>query len=562
MYRYDEFDHRLLAERIAQFRRVVARRLRGELSEDQIKPLRLMNGVYLQLHAYMLRINVPYGCLSSRQLRKLADISRRHDRGFGHFTTRHNMQFHWISLAEVPDILTELASVEMNTIQSSGNCVRNISADHYAGRARDEIEDPRPWCELIRQWSILHPEFSYLPRKFKIAVSGGDVDRAAVKLHDVGLYLRRNAQGEVGFEVVVGGGQGRTPLIAQTIREWLPKKDILSYLEAILRVYNLGGRRDNIHRARIKIQVNALGADEFRRRVEEEWAQNRDDPHLEVPAAEWARIQAHFAAPAWEALADNPPALAVARARHPDFDAWYRTNVVAHRASGYAIANITLKAPGVTPGDITAEQMELIAELADRFSFGEVRVNHRQNLTFTDVRQQDLHALWQALVSAGLATANHGLLTDIVACPGLDFCALANARSIPLAESIGRHFADAGRLADIGELTLNISGCMNACGHHHVGNIGILGVEKNGREYYQITLGGCSKEDASLGERLGPGLPGEQIPAAIEAIIDTYIGARQPGEAFLVTCRRIGTEPFKQAVYGAATEHERRKAVA
>ena len=560
MYRYDEFDHTLVAERIATFRRQVERRLSGDLTEDQFKPLRLMNGLYLQLHAYMLRVNIPYGCLSSRQLHQLAFIARRYDRNFGHFTTRQNIQYNWIKLDETPAVLAALAAVEMNAMQSSGNCVRNITADQFAGRARDEIEDPRPWCELIRQWSILHPEFSYLPRKFKIAVSGAPSDRAAVKLHDVGLYLRRNADGVIGFEVLVGGGQGRLPYVGHTIREWLAKDDLLSYLEAILRIYNLGGRRDNPQKARIKVQVNALGPDEFRRLVDEEWAQIRSSPLLAVPGAEIERITAYFADPAWEKLPDTPVAVAGQRKAEPAFDAWCGANVVEHRAPGFAIVNLSLKAPGIAPGDLTADQMDQVAELADRFSLGELRVSHRQNLVFPDVRQTDLRALWQELQKLSLATPNIGKLTDIIACPGLDFCALANTRAIPVAQDIGRHFTDLATLQDIGELTINISGCMNACGHHHVGHIGILGVEKNGEEFFQLTLGGSSAEDASLGDRLGRSIPAAEVPVAIEAIVCRYKALRQVDERFLDTYRRVGIEPFKEAVYGNSPQ--RRQAVA
>ncbi len=560
MYRYDEFDHTLVAERVATFRRQVARRLSGDLTEDQFKPLRLMNGLYLQLHAYMLRVNIPYGCLSSRQLHQLAFIARRYDRNFGHFTTRQNIQYNWIKLDETPDVLAALAAVEMNAMQSSGNCVRNITADQFAGRAQDEIEDPRPWCELIRQWSILHPEFSYLPRKFKIAVSGAPQDRAAVKLHDVGLYLRPNAAGVIGFEVIVGGGQGRLPYVGHTIREWLAKEDLLSYLEAILRIYNLGGRRDNPQKARIKVQVNALGAEEFRRLVDEEWEQIRFTPQLTVPRAEIERITAYFADPAWEQLTDASTTVARQRSADPAFDVWNRANVVAHRTPGYAIVNLSLKAPGIAPGDLTADQMDKVAELADRFSLGELRVSHRQNLVFPDVRQVDLQALWQELQGLSLATPNIGSLTDIIACPGLDFCALANARAIPVAQDIGRHFTDVAALQDIGELTINISGCMNACGHHHVGHIGILGVEKNGLEFYQLTLGGSSGEDASLGDRLGRSISAAEVPVAIEAIVTRYKALREGEERFLDTYRRVGLEPFKEAVYGQ--NPPRRQAVA
>lgn len=557
MYRYDEFDRTLVAERIATFRRQVQRRLAGELTEDQFKPLRLMNGLYLQLHAYMLRVNIPYGCLSARQLRQLAHIARRHDRGFGHFTTRQNIQYNWIRLDEAPEAMAALAEVEMNAMQSSGNCIRNITSDQYAGRARDEVEDPRPWCELIRQWSILHPEFSYLPRKFKIAVSGAAVDRAAVKFHDVGLYLRRNAAGVVGFEVIAGGGQGRLPFVGHTLRDWLAKEDILSYLEAVLRIYNLGGRRDNPQKARIKVQLNALGPDEFRRVVDEEWEQIRRSPLLAVPRAEIERIARYFADPAWEPLADHPPALAAAVAADPAFAAWHRTNVVAHRAPGYAIVNLSLKAPGIAPGDLTADQMDKVADLADRFSLGELRVSHRQNLVFPDVRQADLPALWAALDKLSLATPNIGQLTDIIACPGLDYCSLANARSIPVAEDITRHFTDAAALADAGEIAINISGCMNACGHHHVGHIGILGVEKNGEEFYQLTVGGSSGRDASLGERLGRGISAADVPPAIGALVARYRELRVDGERFLDTVRRVGVEPFRDAVYGPGAGRDR-----
>jgi sulfite reductase (NADPH) hemoprotein beta-component len=550
MYRYDEFDHSLVAERIAQFRHQVRRRLAGEISEEQFRPLRLMNGVYLQLHAYMLRINVPYGTLSSRQLRRLAHLARKYDRGFGHFTTRQNLQLNWTRLHQVPDILAELAEVEMTTIQSSGNCVRNITSDQYAGRIREEVADPRPWCELIRQWSTLHPEFSYLPRKFKIAVTASPNDRAAVRVHDIGLHLHRDAQGQMGFEVIVGGGLGRTPVIGRTIRQFLPTADLLGYLEAILRVYNLGGRRDNIHKARIKIQVNALGVDRFRELVEEEWRQIRESPLVRVPEAEIARIHAYFAAPAYETLRDRTADLAELGAAQPDFGRWLTTNVVEHMMPGYAIVNVPLKSQGSAPGDATSEQMESVADLAERYSFGEVRVSHRQNLVLVDVKQADLQALWRKLAALGLATPNVGLITDMVSCPGLDYCALANARSIAVTQAIGERFADPVRSAGIGNLTINVSGCMNACGHHHVGNIGILGVEKGGREFYQLTLGGSSDQNTSLGDRLGPGVSAEEVPAVIERIVERYIRIRHEGERFLETYRRVGLEPFRHAAYG------------
>jgi sulfite reductase (NADPH) hemoprotein beta-component len=560
VYRYDEFDHTLVAERIAQFRRQVGRRLAGELSEEQFRPLRLMNGLYLQLHAYMLRINVPYGTLSSRQLRKLAHIARKYDRGFGHFTTRQNLQLNWARLHEVPDMLAELAEVEMNAMQSSGNCVRNVTSDQYAGRIREEIADPRPWCEIIRQWSILHPEFSYLPRKFKIAVTGSPRDRAAIRVHDIGLHLHRNARGELGFEVVVGGGLGRTPVIGKTVRNFLPTADLLSYLEAILRVYNLGGRRDNIHKARIKIQVNALGIDRFRDLVEEEWLQIRTSPLLRVPDEEIERIHAYFAPPSYEKLQDRTADLDARGREDAGFGRWLATNVVEHRVPGYAIVNVPLKSPGRVPGDATSAQMEAVADLADRYSFGEVRVSHRQNLVLVDVRQSDLFSLWRKLAGLELAAPNVGLITDLVSCPGLDYCALANARSISVAQAIGARFADPARSAAIGDLTINVSGCMNACGHHHVGNIGILGVEKNGREYYQLTLGGSSAEDTSLGDRLGPGVSADEVPALIERLVAHYHGVRRDGERFLDTYRRVGMDGFKQAAYGnTAVEREQRE---
>jgi sulfite reductase (NADPH) hemoprotein beta-component len=549
MYRYDEFDHTLVSERVAQFRRQVERRLSGEINEDQFKPLRLMNGLYLQLHAYMLRINVPYGCLSSRQLRKLAHIARRYDKDFGHFTTRQNMQFNWIKLEDTPDILAELAEVEMNAMQSSGNCVRNITSDQYAGRARDEIEDPRVWCELLRQYSILNPEFSYLPRKFKFAVTGSPNDRAAVAVHDIGLRMYRNASGQPGFEVIVGGGQGRTPVIGKMIREWIEPQHVISYIEAILRIYNLYGRRDNIYKARIKILVNALGIDRFREMVEAEWAEIRDS-ELEIAQQEIDRINTYFEPPAYLETEDRTAELDMLRQGDRAFDAWVKSNVSAHKVTGYAIVNLSLKAPGQVPGDMMADAMDAVADLADRFSMGELRVNHRQNLVFVDVLQKDLHSLWQAFDALELATPNIGLVSDIIACPGLDYCALANARSIPIAQDIGLHFAKSDKLQEVGNLTINISGCMNACGHHHVGNIGILGVDKRGKEFFQLTLGGSSDENASLGDRVGPGLPQADVPAAIERIVDSYIDLRNGDERFLDTYRRVGIEPFKTVVYG------------
>ena len=549
MYRYDEFDEKLVGERVEQFRRQVDRRMSGELTEDQFKPLRLMNGLYMQLHAYMLRVNVPYGSLSSKQMRAFAHVARTYDKGFGHFTTRQNIQYNWVKLDETPDLLKELAEVEVTAIQSSGNCVRNITSDQYAGRAAEELADPRPYCELLRQYSVLHPEFSYLPRKFKIAVTGSPSDRAAVALHDIGLRMHLNDAGKMGFEVLVGGGQGRTPFLAHTIREWLDPEHVLSYVEAILRVYNIHGRRDNMHKARIKIIVNQLGIDKYRELVDDEWERIKNGS-LKVPQEEIDRINAYFAAPAYETLEDIADELDSLRAADGNFDRWMKSNVVAHKTPGYSIVNITLKAPGRVPGDIDADDMDAVADLSDRFSLGEIRISHRQNLTFVDVRQQDLQFLWQELDALDLATPNLGQLTDIICCPGLDYCALANARSIPLANDITQHFLDVDRLALVGDVTVNISGCMNACGHHHVGNIGILGVDKRGKEYFQLTLGGSSDEGASLGDRLGRGLPQEEVPDAIEAIVELYLKTRDDGERFLDTYRRIGIEPFKEAVYG------------
>jgi len=551
MYRYDEFDARLVAERAEQFRRQVDRRLQGEITEDQFKPLRLMNGLYLQLHAYMLRVNVPYGMLSSRQMRKLADIARKYDRGYGHFTTRQNIQYNWIKLEQVPDLLAELAEVEMHGIQSSGNCIRNVTSDQYAGVAADELEDPRVWCEIIRQWSTLHPEFSYLPRKFKIAVTGSPNDRAAVAVHDIGLRMHRNDAGQPGFEVSVGGGQGRTPHIAKTICEWLEPEHLLSYLEAILRVYNLDGRRDNMYKARIKILVHQIGTEEFRRLVEAEWEQIRDS-ELRLPLDEIDRINAYFAPPDYPVRDSAGTDLSAQAAGNDAFAAWLRANVADHKVSGYAIANISLKTLAAPPGDMTAAQMEIAADLADEYSFGELRVNHRQNLVLPDVPQDKLLELWQKLAACGLGTANIGHVTDIIACPGLDYCALANARSIPIAQEIGARFQEIDRIHDVGELSINISGCMNACGHHHVGNIGILGVDKRGKEFYQFTLGGSSGQDAALGDRTGRGIPADQAVDAVETILNTYLQVRASDERFLDTYRRVGMDPFQEALYGTA----------
>ena len=548
MYRYDEFDQRLVDQRVEQFRGQVARRLSGELSEDEFKPLRLMNGLYLQLHAYMLRVAVPYGTLSSRQLHQLAHIARRYDRGFGHFTTRQNIQFNWPKLEDTPDILAELAKVEMHAIQTSGNCIRNTTADQYAGVAADEIEDPRVPAEIIRQWSTLHPEFSFLPRKFKVAVTGAEHDRAAIRVHDIGLVIRRDNNGNIGFEVVVGGGLGRTPVIGKTIREFLPKRYLLSYLEAILRIYNQLGRRDNKYKARIKILVNETGTEEFTALVEAEWRRIRDGA-FDLPAEEVARIAAYFAPPDYESLSADPADYQAQLAADPAFADWVGTNVASHKVPGYAIVNISLKPIGGIPGDATADQMDAVADLAALYGAREIRVTHEQNLVLPYVRRQDLLLLWQELRRHGLATANLGLISDIIACPGLDYCALANTRSIPVAQAISERFADLKRQHDIGELRLKISGCINACGHHHVGNIGILGVDRRGQEYYQITLGGTPDENASIGTIIGPAFAGDRIVDAVETIVDTYLGERAQGESFIQTYRRVGKAPFKESLY-------------
>ncbi|MEX2296525.1 MAG: nitrite/sulfite reductase [Dongiaceae bacterium] len=550
MYRYDAIDQRLVDERAAQFREQVRRRMAGELSDLEFKPLRLMNGLYLQLHAYMLRIAVPYGTLSSKQLRALASIGRKYDKDYGHFTTRQNLQFNWIKLEDAPDILDDLAAVEMHAIQTSGNCVRNVTADQYAGVAAGEIEDPRIYAEIIRQWSSLHPEFSFLPRKFKIAVTAASPDRAAVKTHDVGLFMKRNEKGEIGFQVFAGGGQGRTPMMAQLVRDFVPKAELLAFIESVIRVYNLMGRRDNIHKARIKILVHALGIDKFRELIDADFAATRDSGSP-MPAAEIARVAAYFMPPAYERIETPVRAFEAARFEDRDFARWVTHNVVAHKQPGYAIAVISLKPTGGIPGDATSDQMDRIADFADRYSIGEIRVTHEQNLVLPNVKQADLHALWRGLGKEGLATPNLGLITDIIACPGLDYCALANARSIPIAQRIQERFADPDRQALIGELKIKISGCINACGHHHVGHIGILGVDKQGEEFYQITLGGSADENATVGKILGKGFPAEQVPDAIENLVDTYLGLRADGELFLDTYRRVGIEPFKERVYAA-----------
>ena len=543
MYRYDEFDAKFVAERVAQFRGQVARRLSGELNEDEFKPLRLMNGLYLQLHAYMLRIAVPYGTLNARQMRMLAHIARKYDKGYGHFTTRQNIQFNWPRLVDVPDILADLATVEMHAIQTSGNCIRNVTADHFAGAAADEIEDPRPLAEIIRQWSSLHPEFVFLPRKFKIAVGGSPHDRAALKFHDMAVEIVRNDAGETGYRVLVGGGMGRTPYVGYVIGEFVAKEDILAFLESVMRVYNQSGRRDNKYKARVKILANALGPEEMRRQVMREFEEIKQAGTLQVPREELDRIDAYFAAPKFETLPDAIPA------GEGDFADWVKTNVHPHRAPGYAIATISLKPIGGVPGDATDAQMDTLADLMDTFGIAEIRVSHEQNLVLPHVRKADLPAIHARLKALDLATPNAGLITDIIACPGLDYCDLANARSINIAQDISRKFADLSRQHDIGELKIKISGCINACGHHHAGHIGILGVDKKGVEFYQLQLGGSGAEDASIGDIMGPGFGEHEIADAVERVVDLYLKERQDGERFLDTYRRIGMEPFKNVAY-------------
>ena len=543
MYRYDEFDHTVVRERVVQFREQVGRRLAGEITEDEFKPLRLMNGLYLQLHAYMLRVAIPYGTLSSRQMRTLAHIARAYDKGYGHFTTRQNIQYNWPKLVDVPDLLDELAKVEMHALQTSGNCIRNVTADPYAGVAAGEVEDPRIYAEIIRQWSTLHPEFTFLPRKFKIALTGTDTDRAAVKLHDIGIAIIRDENGAVGFRIDVGGGQGRIPIIAETIRDFLPKQDLLPYLEAILRVYNMLGRRDNIYKARIKILVQSEGLERFTELVEEEFTHLKGGA-VELPQAELDRIRAYFAAPRYETLDNGSKELESARQADEEFAAWVKTNVDTHKQPGYAIVNISLKPVGGIPGDASAEEMEAVADLADRYSFGEIRVTHEQNLTLPSVQQSELFSLWLGLKIHGLATANIGHAGDIIACPGLDYCNLANARSIPVAQAISRKFENIGRL------TINISGCINACGHHHVGNIDLLGVEKNGEEFYQITLGGRADENAEIGRIVGPAFSYDDVPGAVETVVETYLQQREDNdESFVDAYARLGATPFKEALY-------------
>jgi len=548
MYRYDEFDAQLVAERTKQFRGQVERRLAGRLSEAEFRPLRLMNGLYLQLHAYMLRVAIPYGTLNSEQMRMLAHLAEKYDRGYGHITTRQNIQYNWPKLPDVPDMLDDLASVQMHAIQTSGNCIRNVTCDPYAGATAEEIEDPRPLAELLRQWSTLHPEFSFLPRKFKIAVTAAEKDRALIKAHDIGIQVVKNDAGEVGYKIIVGGGLGRTPIIGQTLREFLPKDELLPYLTAALRVYNRYGRRDNKYKARIKILVQETGIEAFTRQVEDEYAVI-DVSDIAVSEAELERITSYFASPDFEDLKDDPSELTSAIADNRAFSLWAKNNVVAHKASGYAIVNISLKPLDLAPGDITAEQMRVVADLADKYSFGELRTTHQQNLVLPHVKQADLPALFAELEAAKLASDNINLITDIICCPGMDFCALATARSIPISQAIAERFADPERQRTIGEMQIKISGCINACGHHHVGHIGILGLEKAGVEFYQVKLGGDASEHAEIGKVTGPGFSESELIDGIENMVDLYLKQREEGERFLDTYRRIGIAPFKEVLY-------------
>ena len=548
MYKYDNYDKTVVNERVAQFRDQTNRFLAGKLSEDEYRPLRLMNGLYLQRYAPMLRVAIPYGLLSAEQLRMLAYIARKYDKNYGHFSTRQNIQYNWPRLETVPDILADLASVEMHAIQTSGNCIRNVTSDQFAGISVDEIEDPRPYCEIIRQWSTFHPEFSYLPRKFKIAVSGAENDRAAVQVHDIGIYLVKNDQGDTGFKILVGGGLGRLPHIAVVIKEFLEKKYLLSYLESILRIYNLFGRRDNMHKARIKILVKAIGAEKFAEMVDEEWQQVKDSAML-LDDREIERVKQYFTQPDYDPDASRDDSYQLQLSNDQAFATWSERNVQAHKIPGYHAVYISLKAPGNPPGDATSEQMELVADLAEKYSFNEIRVTHDQNLVLGHIKQADLYPVWNDLKTQGLATPNIGLMTDMICCPGLDFCALANAGSISIANQINQHFDDIDYLHDIGDLQIKMSGCMNACGHHHVGHIGILGVDKKGEEFYQLTLGGSASRDAALGDRLGPAIPKNEVADTIKKILTAYVDHREEGERFLDTYKRVGIEPFKLSAY-------------
>ena len=553
MYVYDQHDQSIVDQRVEQFRDQTSRYLAGKISEEAFLPLRLQNGLYVQRLAPMLRIAVPYGLLNSTQVRMLAHLTRKYDKGYAHISTRQNVQLNWPRLEDVPDILAELASVQMHAIQTSGNCIRNTTTDQYAGVATDELEDPRPYCEIIRQWSTLHPEFAFLPRKFKIAVCGTSEDRAAIHNHDIGLDLVANADGEVGFKVIVGGGLGRTPVIGSVVCDWLEKKHLLTYLEAILRVYNKDGRRDNKYKARIKILVRAMGVDSFREAVEQEWTSLKDGPST-LTQEEIERSKACFTAPNYAVL-DSEPTLAELESQctaDPIFHNWVKRNTVAHHVPGYQVVNISLKATGFAPGDITDKQLEILADLADEYSFGELRTTHEQNIVLADVRQDALHQLWQALQKADLATANIGYLTDMICCPGGDYCALANAKSIPVAEAIQRRFDDIDFVYDLGPLDLNISGCMNACGHHHIGHIGVLGVDKKGQEFYQVSLGGSKSKDAAIGKILGPSFKQDDMPDVIDNILNTFVELRADEESFLDTYNRVGLDPFKERVYAKA----------
>jgi len=558
MYRYDPYDQKIVDERVAQFRDQTRRYLAGELTDDEFRPLRLQNGLYIQRHAPMLRVAVPYGLLSSRQVRKLAHIARTYDKDYAHVTTRQNFQFNWPALEVVPEILAELATVEMHAIQTSGACIRNITSDPFAGVAGDEYIDPRPWCEVLRQWSTFHPEFAFLPRKFKIAVNGAAEDRAVIQCHDIGLELKRDAAGEIGFRVLVGGGMGRTPIIGEEIADFVPWQHIITYCEAILRVYNRYGRRDNLYKARIKILVKSLGVAEFKRQVEEEWAFGKNGPST-LTEAEVARVAGHFTTPAYETLAGDDAGYVAQRAANPAFAAWARRNVLAHKVPGYAVVVLSLKNPARAPGDISAEQLELVADLADAFSFGEIRATHEQNLVLADVKQSELFAVWEKARASSLATPTFGLLTDLICCPGGDFCALANAKSIPIANAIQARFDDLDYLYEIGDIELNISGCMNSCGHHHVGHIGILGVDKNGEEWYQVSLGGSQGNQTSIGKVIGRSFAAAEMPDVISKIVDVYLAQRLAGERFIETVRRLGLDPFKLGVYGEAAVKERKQ---
>lgn len=555
MYRYDQFDHQIVAERVAQFRDQVRRRLSGELTEDEFRILRLQNGLYMQIHAYMLRVAAPYGLLSSAQIRMFAHIARKYDRGYGHFTTRQNIQFNWVKLQDAPDVLAELATVEMHATQTSGNCIRNITCDEYAGVAQDEIVDPRPFAEILRQWSTFHPEFVFLPRKFKFAITGAVDDRAATSVHDIGLVAVKNSAGEVGFRVRVGGGLGRTPVIGTEISSFVPWQDVITYVESIVRVYNQYGRRDNLYKARIKILVKALGIEKFRRQVEADWEFTRGGP-CTITRQELGRVSGFFDAPAYEQLPAYDDELKALGSHHKAFANWMQRNVKLHKVQGYASVVLSLKKTGVAPGDVTDAQLDAAATLAERFSFGELRVSHMQNLVLADVKQSDLMTLWQEAKSLGLATPNIGLLTDIICCPGGDFCALANARSIPLAKAVAERFDDIDFLHDIGEIDLNISGCMNACAHHHIGHIGILGVDKDGTEWYQVSVGGAQGNESSIGKIIGHSFSFGQIPEVLARLLQVYVEMRFEDERFIDTVRRIGYKPFKTCVYASPIEDD------